>query len=160
MVSNRHEPRSERLGRPSYDATARSRHPIAASLHEHPSRSTACLTTLHEPCRADPGRVPYAAGADLERPIQSRMPLRGTSKDENCGRSPVEPGNVTGAVSPSFSLAPGPLGTNNCRREHECQSLRCAKTPRAATPDHIAGRASRWTYWWIGARGWTCTRTP
>src|SRR3954451_4143552 len=65
--------------------------------------------------------------------IQSRMPLRGTSKDENRGRSPVEPGNVTGAASPSFSLAPGSLGTNNCRREHECQSLRCAKTPRAAT---------------------------
>src|SRR3954449_3976632 len=37
------------------------------------------------------------------------MPLRGISKDENRGRSPVEPGNVTGAVSPSFSLAPGPL---------------------------------------------------
>src|SRR4051794_4867878 len=34
--------------------------------------------------------------------IQSRMPLRGTSKDENRGRSPVEPGNVTGAASPSF----------------------------------------------------------
>src|SRR3569833_3810040 len=63
------------------------------------------------------------------------MPLRGTSKDENRGRSPGEPGNVTGAVSPSFSLAPGPLGTNNCRHEHECQSLRCAKAPRAATPD-------------------------
>src|SRR3954454_7146839 len=63
------------------------------------------------------------------------MPLRGTSKDENRGRPPGEPGSLTGAVSPSFSLAPGPLGTNNCRREHECQSLRYAKAPRAATPD-------------------------
>src|SRR3954471_17889022 len=33
------------------------------------------------------------------------MPLRGTSKDENRGRSPIEPGNVTGAVSPSFRHA-------------------------------------------------------
>src|SRR4051794_20890109 len=63
------------------------------------------------------------------------MPLRGTNKDENRGRRPpVEPGNVTGAVSPSFSLALGPLGTNNCRREHECQSLRCAEAPRVAAP--------------------------
>src|SRR3954447_20293587 len=60
------------------------------------------------------------------------MPLRGTSKDENRGRSPVEPGSLTGAVSPSFSLAPGPLGTNNCRREHECQSY---LTQLSGTPD-------------------------
>src|SRR3954452_12091573 len=76
-----------------------------------------------------------AAGV-LERPIQrliqSRMPLRGTSKDENRGRSPVEPGNVTGAVSPSFSLAPGPLGTNNCRREHGNCSGRCGDPNVAA----------------------------
>src|SRR3954467_7815437 len=71
-----------------------------------------------------PTRSDVSAGQQRpKRPTQSRMPLRGTSKDENRGRSPVEPGNVTGAVSPSFSLAPGPLGTNNCRREHECQSL-------------------------------------
>src|SRR4051812_20870594 len=79
--------------------------------------------------KRDPG------GGPRLHAIQSRMPLRGTSKDENRGRPPVEPGNVTGAVSPSFSLAPGPLGTNNCRCEHECQSLRCAKVPRATTPD-------------------------
>src|SRR3954465_1611442 len=52
------------------------------------------------------------------------MPLRGTSKDENRGRSPVEPGMSLVPVSPSLRLAPGPLGTNNCRHEHECQSLR------------------------------------
>src|SRR3954463_9340455 len=33
----------------SLDATAPCRHRIAASLRRHPSRSTACLTTLHEP---------------------------------------------------------------------------------------------------------------
>src|SRR3954468_18192562 len=51
------------------------------------------------------------------------MALRGTSKDENRGRSPVEPGMSLVPVSPSLRLAPGPLGTNNCRHEHECQSL-------------------------------------
>src|SRR3954468_6505370 len=68
------------------------------------------------------------------------MPLRGTSKDENRGRSPVEPGNVTGAVSPSFSLAPGSLGTNNCRREHECQSLRTQRPHRRPPLIQVAGR--------------------
>src|SRR3954466_12652453 len=62
------------------------------------------------------------------------MPLRGTSKDENRGRSPVEPGNVTGAVSPSFSLAPGPLGTNNCRREHECLRSSIRRGPTGGHP--------------------------
>src|SRR3954453_4401721 len=41
--------RSARLGGRSVDATARSRQRIGASLRQHPSRSTACLTTLHEP---------------------------------------------------------------------------------------------------------------
>src|SRR5688572_2562947 len=80
------------------------------------------------------GRFSAHRWIGAKRPNKSRMPLRGTSKEENRGRSPVEPGNVTGAVSPSFSLAPGSLGTNNCRREHECQSLRYAEAPRAATP--------------------------
>src|SRR3954452_3678902 len=31
-------------------------------------------------------------------------------------------------VSPSLRLAPGPLGTNNCRHEHECQSLRTQRS--------------------------------
>src|SRR4051794_6334294 len=66
-------------------------------------------------------------------PFSLGCPCGGTSKDENRGRPTVEPGNFTGAVSPSFSLAPGPLGTNNCRREHECQSLQYAEAPRAAT---------------------------
>src|SRR4051794_19566129 len=50
------------------------------------------------------------------------MPLRGTSKDENRGRSPVEPGNVTGAVSPSFSLAPGPLVLRSSKQVGEATS--------------------------------------
>src|SRR3954467_13058513 len=44
-----------------------------------------------------------AGAANVERlgspewAVQIGMPLRGTSKDENRGRSPVEPGNVSGA---------------------------------------------------------------
>src|SRR4051812_3813677 len=43
------------------DATARSRHRIAVSLRQHPTRSTACLTTLHEPCSASaPSPPPHS----------------------------------------------------------------------------------------------------
>src|SRR3954454_22837540 len=63
-VSTRLLPRSEGPGGWVVDATARSRHRIAASLCQHPSRSTACLTTLHEPW-PHPGdrRIPDFAGA-------------------------------------------------------------------------------------------------
>src|SRR3954449_11625312 len=72
----------------------------------------------------DDQKVAWLGALDGERPAQIGMPLRGTSKDENRGRSPVEPGMSLVPVSPSLRLAPGPLGTNNCRHEHECQSLR------------------------------------
>src|SRR4051794_16699578 len=49
MVSIRLMSRSARLGGRSVEATARSRQRIGASLRQHPSRSTACLTTLHGP---------------------------------------------------------------------------------------------------------------
>jgi hypothetical protein len=48
-VTKRVLPRSERLGGRSVDATAQMRPRIAASPGQHPNRSTACLTTLHEP---------------------------------------------------------------------------------------------------------------
>src|SRR4051794_17243564 len=52
----------------SLDATAPCRHRIAASLRRHPSRSTACLTTLHEPCGEDqPGRIRVPAGRTPDR---------------------------------------------------------------------------------------------
>jgi uncharacterized membrane protein YhaH (DUF805 family) len=49
MASTRPLPRSDRPDGRSVDATARIWHQVAASRSQHPSRSTACLTTLHEP---------------------------------------------------------------------------------------------------------------
>src|SRR3954468_5561169 len=50
MGSTRLLPRSEQPGGRPVDASAEVQHRIAASLRQHPSRSTARLTTLHEPC--------------------------------------------------------------------------------------------------------------
>src|SRR4051794_8926767 len=49
MASTRPLPRSDRPDGRSVDATARIWHQVAASRSQHLSRSTACLTTLHEP---------------------------------------------------------------------------------------------------------------
>src|SRR3954452_12168604 len=49
------------------------------------------------------------------------MPLRGANGDENRARPPVRARVLSGAVSPQLRLAPGPLGTNDCCYEHECQ---------------------------------------
>src|SRR3954465_11642534 len=55
MASTPPLPRSDRPDGRSVDATARIWHQVAASRSQHLSRSTACLTTLHEPC----GRAAY-----------------------------------------------------------------------------------------------------
>src|SRR3954454_9344005 len=54
MLSTRLLPRSERPGGRSVEVTAQfgtGSQPLDA---QHPSRSTACLTTLHEPCLSSP----------------------------------------------------------------------------------------------------------
>jgi hypothetical protein len=53
---------SARLAGRCLYATAQDPHRIAASLRQHPSRSAACLTTLHEPCV-----VPTASAPLLHR---------------------------------------------------------------------------------------------
>jgi hypothetical protein len=50
MVCTRRPPRSERPGGRADDVTAELPRRITASLRERPRRSTACLTTLQEPC--------------------------------------------------------------------------------------------------------------
>src|SRR3954451_17105704 len=65
-------PRSERLGGRNVDAATQSRDRIGASLRQHPSRSSACLTTLHEPCPA--AEVPTKL-----RPFFWQIPVIGCS---------------------------------------------------------------------------------
>src|SRR5919199_3369955 len=48
-VSTRLLPRSGGPDGRAFDAMVHVRHQIAASLRQHPSRSAACLTTLHGP---------------------------------------------------------------------------------------------------------------
>src|SRR5436305_222811 len=73
MMSTRRLPRSERSGGRSGDATAQIRHQMAASLRQHPSRSTACFTTLHEPWRPD-----LALGLDALGPVDDER-VRGAA---------------------------------------------------------------------------------
>jgi hypothetical protein len=75
MVSTRPLPRSERPSGRSVDTAARIRARIAAPAHEHPRRSTACLTTLHEPCLGQGARgrlVPGRGRASGRHPAGPR----------------------------------------------------------------------------------------
>src|SRR5688572_29105866 len=98
------------------------------------------------------------ARARPEWAAQIGMPLRGTSKDENRGRSPVEPGNVTGAGEPVARIGAGASGHQQLSPRARVSESSNAEAPWAATPGRSVGRASRWTCWLIGARGWTYTR--
>src|SRR3954453_12315814 len=90
MATTRRLRRSERPGGRSVDPTAHVRHRIVASLRQHLSRSTASLTTLHEPWIPDAGgfgagRVDLADTGDV---------LTGTRG------GPATPRQVSGAAKP------------------------------------------------------------
>lgn len=79
VMSTRRLRRSERPGGRPVDATAQIRPRIAASLREHPSRSTARLTTLHGPW-GDTGddMHRYLGGGQSPRPTSATSAYRRT----------------------------------------------------------------------------------
>src|SRR4051812_7093622 len=83
--------------------------------------------------------IDVAAPGGGSYPVQ-RGHRRGVRSPHTFDAARWPPTSLTSPYAPQGSTT-AVLGTNNCRREHECQSLRYAETPRTATPCQSAGRA-------------------
>src|SRR4051795_5654946 len=129
MVSTRLLPRSEQPGGRPDDASAEVQHRIAASLRQHPSRSTACLTTLHEPWPPPGGEVPagWCWAAQIIDALLALKAITDTGTLPDPGVLAAQRRLIVSAALIGASAEAGPLGAVG--RRHRAPARRIPPRP-------------------------------